>query len=167
MLGRLLLLLILLPAIEIMFLIWVASKTSVLLVLGLLVGAGLLGALLARQQGLRAIERISSEVRAGRMPASALLDGLLVSLAAVLLILPGFLSDVVAILLLFPPSRAWLKRVARGRIRTTIVTSHNGRVDTFDSARYGGGAFHGGSDQRRDEVIDVRVIERSPHETGP
>jgi UPF0716 protein FxsA len=160
MLARMLLLLILLPAIEIVFLVWVASKTSVLLVLGLLVGAGLLGALLARQQGLRAIERISSEVRAGRMPAEALLDGLLVSLAALLLILPGFLSDVLAILLLFPPSRRWLLSVARRRIRTRIVTAYNGRVDTFDSGSYGEPA------NRRDEVIDVRVIESAPREIG-
>ncbi|REK07433.1 MAG: FxsA family protein [Planctomycetota bacterium] len=159
MLGRILLLLILLPAIEIVFLVWVASKTSVLLVLLMLVGAGLLGAFLARQQGLRTMQRISNEVSAGRMPGDAMIDGVLVSLAAVLLILPGFLSDVVALLLLFPPSRSWLKSVARGRIRARIMTSYNGQVHTFDSAA-------GGRSSARDEIIDVKVIESPPREIG-
>ncbi len=53
MLARLLLLLMLLPAIEIALLVWLAMETNVLVVLGLLLGAGLLGTFLARQQGLR------------------------------------------------------------------------------------------------------------------
>ncbi len=53
MLARVLLVLMLLPAIEIAVLVWLAMETSVWLVLGLLLGAGLLGTFLARQQGLR------------------------------------------------------------------------------------------------------------------
>jgi UPF0716 protein FxsA len=146
-LARFLLLLILLPAIEIVLLIWIAMQTSVLLVLGLLLGAGVLGALLARQQGLRAIRRIDDEVRAGRMPADALFDALLISLAGVLLILPGFLSDVVAIGLLFPPTRKLFKAAVRRGVESRVVVT---RYGNFEAGR------------ARDEIIDVKVIESPP-----
>jgi UPF0716 protein FxsA len=149
MLARLLLLLILLPAIEIVLLVWIAMKTSLVLVLGLLLGAGVLGALLARQQGLQAMRRIGDEARAGRMPADAMFDALLVSLAAVLLILPGFLSDVVAIGLLFPPTRRLFKAAVRRSVASRVVVTHYGR---FDAPR------------AHDEIIDVKVIESPPRQ---
>ena len=149
MLGRLLLLLILLPAIEIVLLVWIATRTSVLLVLGLLLGAGLLGAYLSRQQGLRATTRISQEVQAGRIPADAMFDAMLVSLAAVLLILPGILSDVVALWLLFPPTRKLFKAYVRRRVEERVVAMQRADFDTGTG---------------RDEIIDVKVIESPPHQ---
>lgn len=146
MFARVLLVLMLLPAIEIAVLVWLALETSVWFVLALLLGAGLLGTFLARQQGLRAMTRVADEVRRGRMPADALLDALLVSLAAVLLILPGLLSDVVAILLLFPPTRHLLKRSAKRGIQARVVTT---TYQAYDAP------------QGHDEVIDVRVIDSS------
>ena len=104
MFARLFLLFTLLPLVEIAVLVWLASRTSALFVLGLVIGTGFLGAWLARHQGLQAWRRIASEVDGGRMPGEALLDGFLVLLAAFLLILPGLLSDVLAIALLFPPT---------------------------------------------------------------
>lgn len=147
MLGRLLLLLILLPAIEIVVLVWIATKTSVLFVLALLIGAGLLGTYLSRQQGLRAMTRINQEVQAGRMPAAAMFDAMLISLAAVLLILPGILSDVAALGLLFPPTRAALKRYLRHRVETQIAVHQT---------HYGNGGH--------DEIIDVKVIDSPPRQ---
>ncbi len=147
MLGRLLLLLILLPAIEIVLLVWIATETSVLLVLGLLLGAGLLGAYLSRQQGLRAMTRISREVQAGRIPADAMFDAMLVSLAAVLLILPGILSDIVALWLLFPPTRKLFKAYVRRRVEERVVVMRRA-------------GFNSGTG--RDEIIDVKVIESPP-----
>ena len=149
MFARLLLLLILLPVIEIVLLVWIATKTSILLVLGLLLGAGVLGTYLSRQQGLRAMTRIADEVRAGRMPAEAMFDALLVSLAAVLLILPGFLSDIAALWLLFPPTRKLFKAYVRRRIEARVVMM---RQDDFRS-----GTGH-------DEIIDVKVIESPPRQ---
>jgi UPF0716 protein FxsA len=146
-LGRLLLLLALLPVIEIVLLVWIAMETSVFLVLALLLGAGLLGTLLARQQGLRTMARVAEEVRAGRMPAATMFDALLVGVAAVLLILPGFLSDILAILLLFPVTRNWFKAMIRRHVSARIVTT-----------RYGNFTDAAG----RDEIIDVRVIESPP-----
>ncbi len=152
MLARFLLAIILLPVAEIAVLIWLADATNWLFVIGLLIGAGLLGAYLARQQGLRSVGRLSEEFRRGQMPADAIVDAMLVSVAALLLILPGLLSDVVAILLLWPVSRrafkAALRRGTRGRVVTTYYSSFEPRRDDFSSR------------DPRDEIIDVKVIER-------
>lgn len=152
MLARFLLALILLPVAEIAVLIWLADLTNWLVVIGLLIGAGLLGAFLARQQGLRSLSRLSEEFARGQMPAEAIFDAMLVSFAALLLILPGLLSDVVAILLLWPVSRraikAALRRGTRGRVTTTYYTNFEPQREDF------------GSRDPRDEIIDVKVIER-------
>jgi UPF0716 protein FxsA len=86
------------------------------------------------------------------MPADAVFDAMLVSFAALLLILPGLLSDLVAILLLWPVSRraikAALRRGARGSVTTTYYTNFEPRREDFSSR------------DPRDEIIDVKVIER-------
>jgi UPF0716 protein FxsA len=141
----------LLPIIEIVVLVWLAGKTSVWFVLALVIGAGLLGTALVRHQGWRSMRRISEELERGRMPAEPLVDGMLVLLAAVLLVLPGVLSDLVAILLLFPPTRRLVKAMFRSRVQARVV-----RIVPRD------GEF----DVPRDRIIDVRVVE-GPNSTRP
>jgi UPF0716 protein FxsA len=144
-LSRALVLMMLLPVVEIVLLVWLARETSILFVLALLVAAGLLGAYLARHQGLAVLGRISRELEARRIPAESLVDAVLVSLAAVLLILPGVLSDAVAILLLVPFTRGLLKRAMRRSVQAHVVM------------RYGATAS-----LNRDEIIDVKVIDSPP-----
>lgn len=146
MLARLLLLLMLLPVVEIALLVWITQSIplptgqALLVVLGFVVGAGVLGAWLARRQGFQTLRRISADLEAGRAPAESLLDGLLVFIAAVLLVVPGLLTDLVAIVFLFPPSRR-------------LVKSLLGRRMQFRAAAGGHARF------AHDEIIDVKVIE--------
>ena len=146
-LARLVLLFTLLPIIEIAVLVWIAGHTSLLSVLGLVVATGILGAWLVRYQSWQTLRKISAELDAGRMPAESLLDGLLVFVAALMLIMPGVLSDVVAILLLFPPTRTLLKGFVRRRMQARVV-----RV-------YADGTAPG-----QERIIDVRVVERTPNQ---
>ena len=97
MLSRLFWLLTLWPLVECVVLAWIASKTSWTLVVGLVVGTGLAGAAIVRRHGWRTAQRIQSDLAAGRAPAAALVDGMLVFVAGALLILPGVVSDVVAL----------------------------------------------------------------------
>jgi UPF0716 protein FxsA len=146
--ARLLFLLFtLLPVVEIALLVWIGMQTSVLFVLGLVIGTGILGAGLARYQGLQTLRRISADLESGRMPGESLVDGLLVLLAAFLLILPGVLSDLVAIALLFPPTRWALKGFVRRRLQARMVAIRYGRAG-FDA----------------DQIIDVRVVESPPRQ---
>lgn len=149
MLARLFLLFTLLPVVEIVLLVWIARETSIWIVLALVVGLAIVGAVLARGQGLKALSRIPAEIQAGRAPADAVLDAMLIFLAGVLLILPGFLSDVMAVVLLVPVSRQLVKRMLRRKFAGQLVAA---RFATFDVP------------PGRDEVIDIRVIDGPPRE---
>ena len=100
---------ILIPILEFTVLIEIGRRIGTLYTLMLVFGAGIAGAILAKMEGLRILSRIQEDLQAGTMPAEQLFDGLLVLVAGVLLITPGFLSDVAGLLLLFPPSRYPIK----------------------------------------------------------
>ena len=77
----------------------------------LVVGTGLLGWVLARWQGVRALARAQEELAEGRLPGAALLDGLALLVAAILLLAPGPITDTVGLLLLIPPLRRGARRL--------------------------------------------------------
>ena len=114
-----LLVLLLLAAAELAVLVRVAGLIGVLPTLLLLVATALLGGQLVRRQGLGALVRAQEALRAGRPPVRELLDGACVLAAGVLLILPGFLSDIVAGVLLLPPVRRLLYNALAHRARVT------------------------------------------------
>jgi UPF0716 protein FxsA len=113
---------LLLPIIEIALFIKVGQTIGLLWTLGLIIAAGLFGAWLLRQQGVSALTRLRDSVRSGRLPALAIADTMMIGIAAIFLVIPGFLSDIVAIALLLPPVRAglyaWLAQrvVSRGTV---------------------------------------------------
>jgi len=97
------------PVVEIAVFIKVAQGIGVLAAVLLAIGAGLFGLVLVRAQGLRTLMRAKAMADRGELPVAEMFDGLCVALAGGLLILPGFLSDLVAIALLLPPVRLGLK----------------------------------------------------------
>lgn len=90
-------------------------------ILLVVVGTGLLGLVLARWQGAYTLARAQAELRAGRLPGAALLDGLALFLAAILLVAPGPITDLMGLLLLIPPVRRGLRRLVLARI--TVVAA--------------------------------------------
>lgn len=117
---RLLALFVLLPLVELALLIQIGQWIGLVWTLGLVVGTGLLGATLARRQGLRAWVAIQTELRAGRMPARELLDGLLVLIGGIVLLTPGILTDLAGFALLVPATRAAFKRSLRRRLERAV-----------------------------------------------
>lgn len=122
-------LLIALPVAEIALLISIGHRLGVAATVALLLVSGLLGAFLARRQGLAVVRKVQSEMAAGRVPAGQLVDGLLILLAGVLLIIPGVLTDALGFFCLLPAGRtllkAWLRKrfeagVRSGRIAVTV-----------------------------------------------
>lgn len=108
-----LLLFLLFPLLELALMIKLGSVIGVLPVLLLLIGAGVLGVMLIRIAGpamaLRARERLAR----GEMPEAAMLDGLMLALGGLLLLIPGFISDFMAVVCLLPVTRHLLLRKIR------------------------------------------------------
>ena len=109
MLFRLFLLFAIVPVIEIYLLIKVGQVIGGLPTVILLLSISLLGAWLVRRQGGRIIAQIRGELSQGRLPASHLLDGALVFVGGVLLMTPGFFTDVLGLFFLIPFTRRFLK----------------------------------------------------------
>jgi len=121
MLFRLFLLFTLVPLIEIAVLVQIGSKIGVSETIALVIFAGLAGAWLAKREGLRVIRDIQADLNAGRLPGDRLIDALLVLIAAILLITPGVISDLLAVLLLLPPIRAVVRRMLKSYFRNRFV----------------------------------------------
>lgn len=119
------LLLVAWPIAEIATLVWVGGYLGVLNTVGLVLLAAFGGLALFRYVGFGLLRRVQAELSGGRMPTGTLLEGLIVLVAGILLILPGFLSDVLAVLLLFAPVRRLI--IAAIATRLTVSTASSGR----------------------------------------
>jgi UPF0716 protein FxsA len=118
--------------VEIAAVVAVASWLGIGWTLLLLFGLSLLGLVLLRHEGSRAWRSFQLAVADGRPPGREVLDGMLVLLGAVLIVLPGFVTDVLALLCLLPFSRRWIGRglvawaLTRGRTTVLRVSSTRG-----------------------------------------
>ncbi|HSR66749.1 MAG TPA: FxsA family protein [Acidobacteriota bacterium] len=136
MLGRLLILFILIPAVELMLLVEIGRRIGTLATIGLIVFTGMLGAFLARRQGLKVWRQLQSELSQGRPPAATLVEGVLILVAGAVLMTPGVLTDAFGFLLLIPPCRRVLRKwlfawfansVKKGRTHVFVRFPGSGR----------------------------------------
>ncbi len=119
----LVLLFIAVPIAELAILIQVGQAIGVGWTIVLLVADAVLGSLLARSQGRATWRRFNEALQAGRPPTREVLDGALVLFGGALLLTPGFLSDVLGLLLLLPPTRAVVRRILVRRFQHRMVAS--------------------------------------------
>jgi UPF0716 protein FxsA len=117
MFGKLFLLFTVVPLVELYLLIQIGTRIGALPTVAIVIGTGLAGAYLARQQGFAVWMRIQREMAGGRFPAQNLLDGLLLLVAGVVLITPGILTDILGFLLIFPVTRAPIRDRLAARFR--------------------------------------------------
>ena len=112
------------PFLELFVILKVGSLLGVVPTIVLLVVVSIVGAWLAKREGLGVIRRIQRSVQRGQMPTNDLVDGALIVLAGALLVTPGFLTDVLGIGLLLPPIRLAIRGTARRAIarRAHITT---------------------------------------------
>ena len=103
---------ILVPLAELAVLIAVGDFIGLLPTLVLLLVVSVVGAWLSKREGLAAWRRFQLALADGRVPTVEVADGAMILLAGALLLTPGFLTDVVGILLLLPPTRALVRRLA-------------------------------------------------------
>jgi UPF0716 protein FxsA len=101
---------IVLPIAELYVIIQVGGSIGVGPTLALLLLDGILGAVLARSQSRAAWQRFNLALAEGRVPARETADGAMIIFGGALLLTPGFITDIVGLLLLLPPTRALIRR---------------------------------------------------------
>src|SRR3954470_17929857 len=106
----LILIFIVVPIAELYVILKVGDLIGIIPTLLLLVGDSLLGSWLLKSQGRTVWRRFQETMQAGRVPHREVFDGVLVICGGAFLITPGFLTDVVGVFLLLPPTRAVLRR---------------------------------------------------------
>jgi UPF0716 protein FxsA len=150
---------IVVPIAELYVIIKVGEAIGVLPTLALLFADAILGSLLLRHQGRGAWRRFNAALAQGRFPGREVADGVLIVIGGTLLLAPGFITDIVGLLLLIPPSRA----IARSLLRRFTV----GRFTVVGMP--GGGRFGGpGGPQggRRDYDYEATAEEVPPEGEG-
>jgi UPF0716 protein FxsA len=135
-LPALLLLFVVVPLAE-LYVIWqVGDWLGILPTLAILLADSLLGGALMRSQGRAAWRRFNAATAEGRVPAREAIDGVLVIFGGAFLLTPGFLTDAVGLLLLFPPTRAVIRRLLVRRFAGRMVAA-GGRA-AASRMRFGG-----------------------------
>src|SRR5919112_3511642 len=107
---------IVVPLAELYVIIQVGELIGVLPTIGILLLDSILGSVLMRSQGRLAWRRFTEATQTGRPPAREVLDGALVLLGGAFLLTPGFLTDILGIALLLPPTRALVRRALARRL---------------------------------------------------
>jgi UPF0716 protein FxsA len=131
-LSKLILLFIIVPFVELFLLIEIGQLVGTWPTIGLVIFTGVAGAYLARHQGLQVLRRLQSDIQTGGAPAEAIFDGVFVLVAALLLMTPGVLTDLMGLLCLFPPTRRLIKRFIWSRLERTL---RNGQLFVDYSGR--------------------------------
>jgi UPF0716 protein FxsA len=103
-------LLLLVMLAEIAVVVAIGQVIGVLTTILLLVAVSAVGVAMLRRQGTRTLTAFTEAVRSRRDPSPEMVDGMLIGVSAALVLFPGFVSDVLALLLLFPPTRAVVRR---------------------------------------------------------
>ena len=127
MLPLLVVLFITVPILELFVILQIGGEIGVGWTIALLIADSILGSMLMRSQGRAAWRRFNDALQAGRPPAREVLDGVLIIFGGALLLTPGFVTDVVGLTFLLPPTRAVLRRLLVRRFAHRMIVSATGR----------------------------------------
>ena len=147
---------VVLPLVELTLLLWVGAVTDWRFTLLLVIATGAIGSYLVRRQGVRALQRVQTDLRQGSLPADSLADSALIFVAGLLLITPGLITDLVGISLLIPFCRNGYKRRAAQwfKSRFQFATLQRSWTD-------------GGATSPTSQIIDSYVVESTPDSRLP
>ena len=146
-LAVLILLLVSVPLLELYVIVQVAGGLGVGQTILLLLVVSVVGAWMVRRSGLGVLNQIRTRLAQGEIPGKELVDGVLILVAGALMLTPGFLTDAVGLLLLFPPTRIAVRSVLMRRYSKRITVAgwpgepgrpggHRRSGPTFDAESY-------------------------------
>ena len=137
---------IVIPAVELYLLVVLGRYIGVLATVALIVVTGILGAKLAHSQGISLLFNIRRQLNEGKIPATEMAEGVCVLAAGLVLLTPGFLTDLLGFLLLIPVARRWIARkvytVLKAQVRTVHFTGDG--FTRSSSYRHQDGEVHTG-----------------------
>ncbi|NLP51959.1 FxsA family protein [Bacillus sp. RO1] len=116
----LLALIIVVPALEIWLLITAGKLIGPIPTIMLIILTGVLGAWLAKYQGVSALRSAQQKMNSGQMPGDVIIDGLCILVGGVVLLTPGFITDAIGFALLLPPTRNLIKPSIMRAIRNRM-----------------------------------------------
>lgn len=120
------------PIIEITLFVQIGGLIGLWWTLGIVITTAFLGSLLIRAQGAMAMERLRMALSAGQNPTGPIADGAAILAGGLLLLTPGFFTDTVGFLLLFPPTRKVLFRLIAARIKVQGFAASTMRQDIIE-----------------------------------
>ncbi len=112
---------IVVPIVELYVIIQIGSLIGVWPTIALLLADALLGSLLLRHQGRGAWRRFNEALAERRFPGREVADGLLIAIGGTLLLTPGFVTDILGLVLLIPPTRAIVRHLMRGYVSRRFI----------------------------------------------
>ncbi|MGI2326360.1 FxsA family protein [Planococcus sp. YIM B11945] len=117
--------LIIVPTLELALLIWAGGKIGFFVTLAIILATGIIGAYLAKKQGMKAVRDIQEGLRNFEAPGDQLLNAAFVLVGGVLLLTPGFISDAIGFTMLFGPTQNLYKplvyRLLQKKMKTTRI----------------------------------------------
>lgn len=121
------------PLLEIAGFVIVGKQIGVLATLALILLSTILGFTLLRRQGFNLLQKIKTETQAGRTPAREMIDGTMLMFAGILLIIPGFITDIIGLLLFIPFVRAIIwHHLVRKRIILTTASFNRSQNSSYN-----------------------------------
>lgn len=118
--GRLFALFLIVPVLDLALLVAVGGRIGFWPTVATVVLTAAVGSWLARREGVAAWQRVQARLGSGGLPGPELIDGLIILIAGVLLLAPGFLTDLAGLLGLLPPTRAVARRALRRRFERAV-----------------------------------------------
>ena len=107
---KLLILFVIVPVTELYILIEVGKKIGSLTTIGIIILTGIIGAYLVKGQGFMILKKIQNDLNEGIMPGDSLIQGAIILAGGILLLTPGFVTDIIGFIFLIPVSRNIVKK---------------------------------------------------------
>lgn len=130
---------VVLPILELFVFVQVAGWIGFLPAVALIVAFSVGGAWLVKYEGLGVLRRAQQQLDQGELPATELVNGLLLLIAGALMVVPGFLTDIAGLLLLLPPTRALVRLVLMRRFEKRLRATLTSPAGAVFGAPFGGG----------------------------
>ncbi|KIL75620.1 FxsA family protein [Bacillus badius] len=115
---------IIVPALEISLLMLSGKAIGILPTFLLILATGFLGAYFAKKQGMNVVVKLRDDLQNGRFIGEAVMDGVCVLVGGLLLLTPGFVTDISGFLLLLPYTRRWLQPLLLGLFRRSFQNNN-------------------------------------------